>query len=117
MLTRAKPRRASIGPSVQMLARMVRTMSYRAWLWLSSWLWMSIIPPAASGEPALVRSTLHPSSLSSRTMFSMSASSATSRSITGRSVSSAAAISGSAAFLEPFTVSLPHNRRPPLMTN
>ena len=104
MLTRAYPRLASMGPSVQMLARMVFTMSYFAWLWVGSVTRIATTPLGAPGSiacPVAVSNRSTPSVESSFTILPMSASSGTSRRITGSSVMSATASMGRAAFLLP----------------
>ncbi len=94
--TSARPRFASNGPSTQMPARIVLTMSYGAST-------LSLVDGADDSVPSPSRWRSSPSSRSSVSMLRMSDRSGTFRSVTGVSpeASSAAAISGSAAFFAP----------------
>jgi len=100
-----------------MLARIVRTMSYRASQLDSSATRIESVrcdPP--DGSPAAA-STATPNSPSSFAMFLTSDRSGAPCSVTGSSVNNPAAISGSVAFFDPLTRTAPFSRRPPSMTN
>src|SRR5262245_57552359 len=103
--TRARPVRASSGPSTRTDARIVLTSSYGASGWVS-------FAARSSIEPLLLE-TSTPICASSFDMVRTSMSRGRLVSLSGPSVSSAAHRIGSAAFFAPETRIAPSRRRPP----
>ena len=107
--TRARPSRASSGPSTRTDARIVLTSSYGASGRGSSEASTSSVCPPFSGS----RATFAPMCESSRPMVRMSARSGTSRKTLRPGASSAAAICGRVAFFDPLTSTSPFSGTPP----
>src|SRR5580658_8080423 len=107
--TRARPERATSGPSTRLEARIVFTSSYGA----SGLTMFGVCSRTASSSS----SNCAPISTSSRSMVRISRTRGMRRSVTGSSVSSEAASAGSAEFLEPLLAISPLRSVPPVITN